>query len=283
MRDSFIHITDLHFWEVITNPFRLLNKRLIGNVNVILKRRHDFIMQRAWHYVDYVASLSPKEVIITGDFTSTSTQWEFEQGLRFCQALSDAGKQVTVIPGNHDVYTFASQRDRIFAKHFFPWLTQEPSPVVQNLAGGTPVLYIPTVCPNAISSMGRVTSYQLDAAALLLDRLESPVIIAAHYPFLNETLGYTIKPNRRLRNADRLQMMLGESGKEILYVSGHVHRFSDTVDPRYPNIRHLTSGAFFRTAPESNADGDLTVVEVSTEGTFELTRHLHHDGAWHTQ
>ena len=25
--DTLIHITDLHFWEVVKNPFALLNKR----------------------------------------------------------------------------------------------------------------------------------------------------------------------------------------------------------------------------------------------------------------
>ena len=41
MKGSFIHITDLHFWELVLNPFRLLNKRAIGNVNVFLNHGYD--------------------------------------------------------------------------------------------------------------------------------------------------------------------------------------------------------------------------------------------------
>jgi 3',5'-cyclic AMP phosphodiesterase CpdA len=237
-------------------------------------------MERAWDYVDYVASLPQSDVIITGDFASTATEWEFEQGAHFCQLLTDAGKHVTVIPGNHDVYTFESQRKQSFAKHFFAWIPHEPLPCVQSLSGGTPVLYVPTVCANWLSSKGRTTKYELDTASLLLEKLEGPVVVAGHYPFLNKTDGYETNANRQLRDPDTLKIMLGESGKEILYICGHVHRFSDTTLSRYPNIRHLTTGAFFRTAHESNADGELTVVELG-DG-FTVTRHLHRDGAWHT-
>ena len=119
MRDAFIHITDLHFWEIVRNPFRLLSKGAIGNVNVILKRRHEFIMERAWESLDYITGLAPREVIITGDFASTSTPWEFQQGAEFCKRLTDAGKRVIVIPGNHDVYTFGSERRQAFGKYFW--------------------------------------------------------------------------------------------------------------------------------------------------------------------
>lgn len=280
MRDSFIHITDLHFWEIVLNPFRLLNKRALGNLNVVTKRRHEFIMERAWNYLDYVSGLPQSHVIITGDFSSTSTEWEFREGVKFCEALENAGKTVSVIAGNHDVYTFASERNETFSKHYSRWLPQKLLPTVQSLPGGTPILYLPTVCANAVSSMGRITQGQLDEAAALLQPIESPLVVAGHYPFLNRTETYTIESNRQLRDADRLENMLGESGKYLLYISGHVHRFSDTLHPRYPNLRHLTSGAFFRTAPESNADGDFSVIEISDDGSFAITRHLHQNGSW---
>lgn len=280
MRDSFIHITDLHFWEIVRNPFRLLNKTAIGNVNVLLKRRREFIMERAWDYVDYIASLPPREVIITGDFASTSTTREFQLGAEFCKRLTDAGKSVTVIPGNHDVYTFKAERRVVFGKHFFPWLTQEPPPCIQPLANGTPVLYIPTVCANFLSSKGRITAAQLHEVESLLRQAESPIVVAAHYPVLNETEGYVINENRQLREADQLRNVIGASKKSVLYVCGHVHRFSDTVDALYPNVRHVTTGALFRTAHESGLEGDLSVIGVRDDGSFDVERHVKRDGAW---
>ena len=281
MRDAFIHITDLHFWEIVTNPLRLLNKRLVGNVNVILKRQHDFIMERAWDYVEYVNALDVEQVIITGDFASTATDYEFEQGVKFIRALESGGKKVSVIPGNHDVYTFASERNQVFESYYAPWMPDAPLPCIQHLPNGTPYLYVPTVCANVLSSKGTISQEEIDATLALLETMSSPAIVIAHYPILNETTVYSVNENRQLRQAEALRRALGESGKDILYVCGHVHCFCDEIDPHYPNIRHLTSGAFFRTAPESDSDGDFSVVEVG-ETEIRVTRHLHRDGAWIT-
>ncbi len=281
MTDTFIHITDLHFWEIVTNPLRLLNKRAIGNVNVILKRRHDFIMARAEAYLDYVNALDIEQVIITGDFASTATHQEFERGVDFIRALEAGGKRVTVIPGNHDVYTFNVARKKIFEHYYLRWLPEEPLPCIQHLPGGTPLLYVPTVCPNFLSSKGRISTRAIESTLTRINSAPSPVIVIAHYPILNKTASYSVSKNRQLRQAEVLRRALGESRKNMLYVCGHVHRFSDEVDPRYPNIRHLTTGAFYRTAPESDADGDFSVVEIDGSD-IRITRHLHRAGEWVT-
>jgi hypothetical protein len=98
-------------------------------------------------------------------------------------------------------------------------------------------------------------------------------VVVGHYPFLNETKGYTVNPNRQLRNAEALRRALGESGKPVLYVCGHVHRFSFERDSEYPNVVHLTTGAFFRTAHESNSEGEFSEVRIG-RGAFEVVRHV---------
>ncbi len=281
MRDRFIHITDLHFWEVVTNPLRLLNKRALGNINIYLKRRHHFPMERALTYIDYINALDIKDVIITGDFASTSTQFEFEEGVRFVQALEEGGKSITVIPGNHDVYTFEAERKKEFEKHFSRWLPDGPLPCTRLLAGGTPIVYVPTVCANFLSSKGRVSDSEIETTVSLVKSLDSPIIVAGHYPILNNTKAYDASPGRRLRNGERLRAALGDTGKDILYICGHVHRFSDATDPQYLNIRHLTSGALFRTAPETNSDGDFSVIEIN-ESEIRIIQHLHQGSEWMT-
>jgi hypothetical protein len=281
MHDAFIHITDLHFWEIVKNPLWLLNKRIIGNVNVILKRRHDFNMDRAEGYAEYVNSLDIEHVIITGDISSTATRREFQRGVDFIRLVEAGGKTVSVIPGNHDVYTFATTRRKVFEKYYSPWMPKQPLPCTQHLPNGTPFVYVPTVCPNYLSSQGHISRTDVASTVRQVQALPDPALVIAHYPILNKTSAYTVNKNRQLLQAEDLRQALGESGKELLYVCGHVHRFSDEVDELYPNIRHLTTGAFFRTAPESESDGDFSVVEVNG-GTFTITRHLHRGGSWHT-
>ena len=277
--DRFLHITDLHFWEVVINPLRLLNKRFIGNINVCLKRRSAFPMDRARDYAKYAASLGIQDAIITGDFASTSTERELGLGANFLRGLDQHGMTPRAIAGNHDVYTFESVRKRRCENHFDDWLPGKALPCIGSLPGGTPVLYVPTVCPNWISSKGRIKERDVECVSDIIADLPSPLVVAGHYPILQKTSGYTVNRNRRLHNAKALQTVLGESGKTILYICGHVHRFSYDTDPLFPNLKHLTTGAFFRTARESDTQGEFSEVHISQEG-FDVKRHTTQNGRW---
>jgi len=74
---------------------------------------------------------------------------------------------------------------------------------------------------------------------------------------------------------------LAQSGKQILYIAGHVHRFSYERAPRCPNLTQLTTGAFFRTETEHATQGEFT--EIQRRGDeFVITRHIR-KMEWETQ
>ncbi len=277
-RDSFLHLTDFHFWEIVLNPFRLLNKRAIGAANVLLKRRYEFLTDRAGSYVEYVAKLGIKHLLITGDFASTATDKEMMEGAAFVRSLERQGLRPVVLPGNHDVYTFESVRKKRFERHFGPWLPEDTLPCIHTLDGGTPVLFVPTVCPNYISSKGHISDEEIRAVETLLDSIDAPLVAAGHYPLLQRTYGYEIHPNRRLRNAEALRRALGRSGRQALYISGHVHRFSYVQDDSYPALNHLTTGAFFGQDHASGSEGEFSEVHLEG-GAVRVIRHVNR-GEW---
>lgn len=278
LRDSFVHIADIHFWRVVLNPLRLLNKRFWGNLTVVMRRRHEFVLERAEVYADAVAATGVRTVVFTGDFASTSMDDEFRMAARFVEGLSARGLSVHLMPGNHDVYTFRACRTRRFEHFFKPFLPEQGYPALTALPGGTPLLLVPTVVPRHFSACGRVTRKEIDRTAELLDECGSRVVVAAHYPILHETHGYHSNPFRRLENADYLRDALGRSGKEILYICGHVHRFSFQKDERYPNVQYLSTGAFLRTFREEGAQGEFARIAV-TEAGFDIVRHVNR-GTW---
>ena len=280
VQDSFVHIADLHFWRVAVNPLRLMNKRFLGNLNVALKRRREFAMANAEPFADAVAATGLKCVLITGDFASTALEEEFVAASRFVRGLRERGLEVHLVPGNHDVYTFESTRAKRFEKHFRDWLPTEGYPALRALPGGTPLVLAPTVVPRYLSARGRITDEQAAAVGELLARCGDTVVVAGHYPFLHKTHGYASNRFRRLENAGALRRVLGESGKHLLYVAGHVHRFSYVVDAQYPGLRQLTTGAFFRTDHDHGTDGEFAEVRVGGGG-FAVKRHLH-KAAWTT-
>jgi len=279
--DTLIHITDLHFWQVVKNPFALLNKRFIGNANVIYRRRKEFNMAQAEIYGEHLASLEISECLIGGDFTSTSTPREFAMGRAFVEGLVHHGLNVHILPGNHDVYTFEAHRSRRFEEVFDGYAPAEGYPCALRLPGGTPLILAPTVCPNLLSSAGRITDTEAAAVRELIKACPpGPVLVAGHYPVLHHTAGYSSAKSRQLRNAEALRTAMGDSGREILYLAGHVHRFSYTQDETYPNLRHVTTGAFFHKRPKEDYRGAFSTVAIE-DGQFQVAWHKF-DQAWET-
>lgn len=273
-KDRLVHITDLHFWEVILNPLRLLNKRFLGNLTVYMRRRHEFIMNKAQEFGEVALGTQASTFLLTGDFTSTGTDSEFKMAAEFVRGLKKAGTRVICIPGNHDVYTFEGVRQKRFERHFEPYVEPERYPLRLTLEGGTPLILVPTVTPNMISSKGLITSAEVQQTRELLEQTpaDSQVIVAAHYPVLNRTYAYDSSSSRRLRNSEELRRALGESSRQILYLAGHVHRFSYVQDLQYPNLHHLTTSAFFLKRPHEPTQGEFTEVIVAEDG-FHVFRH----------
>lgn len=277
LKDRLIHIGDLHFWEVVWNPFKLMNKRLLGNANVFWKRRHEYPVEFAETYGDTVAALGVQTAVLTGDFTSTSTEREFEAGAAFARGLRDRGLDVIAMPGNHDVYTFHTLRRGRFERHFGEFMPEGGYPARIDLPGHTPLIVVPTVCPNILSSKGEVTDAEIAQTRELIEACpDVPLVIAGHYPMLHATYAYRSDPGRRLRNAEALRAMLGETGREMLYIAGHVHRFSYVQDPRYPCLRHVTAPAFFQHRKKENIRGAYCEIHVTTHG-FKVFHHEHTD------
>ncbi len=271
--DRFAHIADLHFWRIVLNPLRMLNKRFLGNLTVIFRRSREFVMERAETFADEIAASGINVAVLTGDFSSTSQDEEFDLAVRFVRGLRRRGMAVHLLPGNHDVYTFGAARKRRFEHHFAEFLPPQGYPALLSLPGGTPLLLVPTVCPRHFSARGHVTPETVAATKDLLNDCGPQAVIAAHYPVLHETHGYASNPFRRLENAEALRDMLGASGKRLLYLCGHVHRFSHERDATFPTMEHVSTGAFFRTGHDDKSTGEYTNVRV-VEGGFEIRRQV---------
>ena len=278
--DVLLHITDLHFWEVVTNPLKLFNKRFLGNANVLLRRRYEMHTERADEFARVLAATGVTTLLAGGDLSSTATDREFAMAAGFMHQLEQRGLRVIVMPGNHDRYTFEATRKRRFEQHFAGFLPAVVWPCRVLLPGGTPLILVPTVCPNMLSSRGRITDAELRRSAELLQACPpGPVLVAGHYPALDQTPTYRTSWARRLRNAAALQHTFGASGRTILYLAGHIHRFSYTQDILYPQLQHLCTPALFMA--RKAAAGAFCEVHVQPGGYHVY--HHRRQGVWHRE
>ncbi len=110
----FVQLSDLHLSYIqAPNPIQLLNKRILGYLSWLRKRRHThqrWILDLA---IEEIRQLKVDHYAITGDLTHIGLKHEFEQVSQWLASVATA-ESITLIPGNHDLYV-NEQWDRSFA------------------------------------------------------------------------------------------------------------------------------------------------------------------------
>ena len=74
-------------------------------------------------------------VVVTGDLTNLALEPEFEAARAMIERLGMHPSQVSVVPGNHDLYTEGSSRSRRFGTYFEKYITSDLDLAVE-LPGG---------------------------------------------------------------------------------------------------------------------------------------------------
>jgi 3',5'-cyclic AMP phosphodiesterase CpdA len=176
---------------------RFFNKRATGIANLKFKRQ-------AVHRPAYVRSIAREvkllhadHVIVTGDLTNLALEPEFEVVRElFEKDLGMSPKDVSIVPGNHDVYTRGSYVTHRFARYFADYLVSDlPELAVDVGAGRFPVVKLrgPVAVIGLCSAVprlpfvaaGRLGKGQVDALRRVLAHAEvrrrTPVV-ALHHP-----------------------------------------------------------------------------------------------------
>jgi len=130
------HISDLHVLSSTGAHWReiIFNKRLTGYANLILRRgrvhRREYLLE-----VLSAAVMRADHLVVTGDITNLSLEHEYEEA----RALLDEAAQrteVTVVPGNHDIYLPSTHRRRRFPHHFDQFLQSDLPQLARDLPAG---------------------------------------------------------------------------------------------------------------------------------------------------
>lgn len=231
------HLSDLHVLDLRGVPASrwLFNKRLTGMVNLSLKRGHTHKRQIAEALIDDLRERSVDHVIVTGDLTNLGLETEFSAAREVLSRLSMPATNVTVVPGNHDLYTSGVQRARRFESFFSQHITTDitSSPVTERttfpfvrLRGPVAIIGLSTAVPRPpLVSSGVVGRHQLQALTELLSHPEVSrrwVVLAAHHPIVNSR-GLIDSVLRGLYDASALRDTL--SLRSTVYtLHGHHHR-----------------------------------------------------------
>lgn len=223
------HVSDPHFQDFqIATVRELWGKRLLGGLNLLLRRRHK-------HRMDLLAAMqldlqqrNLDHLAITGDLCNVALTSEWKAGLKWIAGCGLWPEQVTVIPGNHDAYVPGVVRDKTFERLFAPYQTAEirrgedAYPFVR-IRGNIALVCVSTAVPTGdMGAWGELGSAQLGRLRELLlsheigDRVR---ILLIHHPPLVHRPG----EHRNLRDRGDLQALLSQAGVDLV-LHGHDHR-----------------------------------------------------------
>lgn len=231
------HISDLHVLDLAgVRPQQFVNKRLTGAANLLGSRRNAHPLHVAEVLADRMAQPDIDHVAISGDVTNLALPSEFA---RAAQVIAKIGgpQRVTMIPGNHDVYTWESLRARRFEQHFGAYLGDtEPSrsearnqgrayyPFARALAPHVRLYGLSSAVPTpAFFALGRVGAAQLQRLRQMVaaEPAEVRVRIAMVHHNLHRRGPVAEATARLLDRADLAEALL-DCGVALL-LHGHTH------------------------------------------------------------
>lgn len=226
------HLSDVHLSPVRGPALRHLNvKRSLGYLNWQRSRRR--VHQRA--FLDLIVTdlkeHRPDHIAVTGDLINLGLPSEYEAALNWLKNLGDPDG-VTVIPGNHDIYTnlrgdpgVARWADYMRPDAWGAQLVPKAAPAFPFVRRVGPLALI---CLNSavetppFVAAGELGEPQLTMLADLLEQTDCEGLVRVvliHHP----PLPGLAPPRRALRDASELARVLAEKGAELI-LHGHNHR-----------------------------------------------------------
>lgn len=226
-------ITDVHLPPVLSlRPWLWNLKRSVGFINWYRNRRDLHLSSVAALLAADIVAQTPDHIAVTGDLASLGLPGEFTTGLDWLATLGDKAR-VSVVPGNHDIYTKGCDAlcltawadymrsdawgsELLGRSEGFPYVRRVNSLALVGLNSAVPT--------RLFRASGRIGARQMQALDETLERLRPTGlarVVLIHHPPLRQQA-----PSRRaLEDADELEAVLKKQGADLV-LHGHNHRDS---------------------------------------------------------
>jgi 3',5'-cyclic AMP phosphodiesterase CpdA len=246
------HLSDLHM-ALPPRPTQLIGKRGLGFINWHRKRKHIHRRDILDGITRDLKAQAADHIAVTGDLVNLSLPIEYARARAWLEIIGSP-KNVTVIPGNHDVYIQqAAQAPADYWGDYmtgddglqrFPFLRRRDNVALIALSSG--------VATGPFMATGRLGERQLERLAEILDQTRDAFrIVLIHHPPRSPGKRHL----RRLIDAEGLRGVLAGKGAELL-LHGHDHQralvWLDGPDKKIPAIGVPSASA---KAPHGDEDG----------------------------
>lgn len=228
------HISDVHLSPISGFTPRHWNiKRGLGFLNWQRGRRFVHSTAIAEQLIEDMMLNEPDHVAVTGDLINIGLPREYEAARRWLESVGPPDR-VTVVPGNHDIYT--RLRADIGVKRWAPYMTADRWGSLAQLKGRDGFPFLRRVGPVALIALnsavptppfvaaGRLGPEQIAGLAHALDLAADAglirVVLIHHPPLVGQAPSL-----RGLSDCVALGRVLAEHGAELI-LHGHNHQNS---------------------------------------------------------
>jgi 3',5'-cyclic AMP phosphodiesterase CpdA len=214
------HLSDLH---MASQPrlSQLAGKRGLGFINWQRQRKNIHRPEVLDAITRDLKAQPVDHVAVTGDLINLSLPDEYARARAWLETIGNPAN-VTVVPGNHDVYVRGVEQAP--AKYWGDYMRGDDGldrfPFVRR-RGDVALIALSTGLPTApLLATGRLGHRQLSRLAEILDQTRGLFrLVLIHHPPISPPRRYL----RRLVDAADLRRVLAEKGAELL-LHGHDHR-----------------------------------------------------------
>jgi len=275
-RLRFAHLSDLHLTTLAgLRALALRDQRLLGYLSWRRRRRYRHLRTTVDALATRILAAQPDHIVVTGDLTHIGHAEEIDEARAWLGRLG-AARDVTLVPGNHDLYIARGGAHML--GRWRPWLigddATDAAPEFPSLRVRGPVAFI-GLCSAAPSppffATGRLGGRQIDRLADLLAQTAvrglCRVVLLHHAPLPGDDPW-----RKRLIDAPRLREVLRAHGAELV-LHGHGHeatiRVLQSRGARIPIVQAPSASAA-TTRPTRRAAWNLCTVE-RRDSAFHLS------------
>jgi 3',5'-cyclic AMP phosphodiesterase CpdA len=230
------HLSDPHLGPIPRPRLAdLANKRLLGFVNWHLRRQRQHRRDVLDAVVGDMKAAAPNHVAVTGDLVNIALDAEFAPARHWLESVGSPA-EVTLVPGNHDVYVraTATHAERFLSQYMCGDLdgaTAAPRFPFVRRRGPVALVGVSSALPTApLLATGRVGPDQLARLGPMLGELKTQQafrVVLIHHPPVS-----THSRHKRLVDAPALRGILREHGAElVLHGHDHLHSLAWTDGP----------------------------------------------------
>jgi 3',5'-cyclic AMP phosphodiesterase CpdA len=225
------HLSDPHLGPLPPAPLReLLGKRATGLLNWWRKRSRIHRGDVLARIVADLAAQAPDHVAVTGDLVNISLAGEYPPARAWLATLGPP-HDVTLVPGNHDIYVRGAARQ--VELHWSEYMrgdggaprAGEPAFPFLRRRGALALIGLSSAVPTGpLQATGRLGTGQIERLAAALDetaREQRFRVVLIHHPPLSKPARHL----KRLTDGAALGAALARHGAELV-IHGHDHEHS---------------------------------------------------------